>query len=244
MLNMQGIGFSYGGDTGVIQDLNLNVQQGELVAIVGPSGCGKSTILRLVAGLLKPTSGEVSWDQSGGPQIGFVFQDAALMPWKTVLENVALPVKLSRQRPDMCHLMAYLEQVGLGGFEERYPGTLSGGQKMRVSIARALSANPDFLLLDEPFGALDEILRFKLNDLLLHLKTSQGWSGLFVTHSLYEAAYMADRVLVMQNGTVVGMVLPELDRSLRPSEQRISKEFLAAIAQIGAFLEAEGGHDA
>lgn len=244
MLNMQGIGFSYGGDAGVIQDLNLNVQQGELVAIVGPSGCGKSTILRLVAGLLKPTSGEVSWDQSGGPQIGFVFQDAALMPWKTVLENVALPVKLSRQRPDMCHLMAYLEQVGLGGFEERYPGTLSGGQKMRVSIARALSANPDFLLLDEPFGALDEILRFKLNDLLLHLKTSQGWSGLFVTHSLYEAAYMADRVLVMQNGTVVGMVLPELDRSLRPSEQRISKEFLAAIAQIGAFLEAEGGHDA
>jgi NitT/TauT family transport system ATP-binding protein len=183
---------------------DLTVRPGEFVALVGPSGCGKSTALRLVAGLTEPSSGTLqiaprSARSGSGHAIGVVFQEPTLMPWSSVRGNVGLPLKLGHvPRAEIeQRVMAVLAQVGLRDFAGAMPRELSGGMKMRAALARALVTDPDILLLDEPFAALDEITRFRLNNDLLMLWRELGKTVIFVTHSVYESVYLAQRVLVM-----------------------------------------------
>lgn len=183
-----------------LENLNLTVNRSEFISFVGPSGCGKSTLLRMIAGLSNVSSGTLDWyDTSDRQNLAFVFQEPALMPWSTVRDNVKLPLKLARipQKEAEKTVDRTLQLVGLENFKRAYPRQLSGGMKMRVSIARALSTNPTMLLLDEPFGALDDITRNKLNDDLLELWSQQRWTVLFVTHNIYEAVYLSTRVIIM-----------------------------------------------
>ena len=179
-----------------LRDLNLEIGRGQFVSIVGPSGCGKSTFLRLVAGLDEPTSGELRVEGHDPLGLAFVFQDATLLPWRSVAHNITLPLELRREAADE-RVAQTLELVGLTDFAAAYPAQLSGGMRMRVSIARALVTRPQILLLDEPFGALDEITRQRLNEELLRLWQEDRWTGLFVTHNVSEAVFLSQRVLVM-----------------------------------------------
>jgi len=193
-------------ESGVIAlgPFDLRVTSGEFVSLLGPSGCGKSTALRLIAGLTTPTTGSVAVAPRGdtalsGHRIGYVFQEPTLMPWTSVRDNVALPLKLAgvaaaEARPRIEEALA---QVGLAEFADRYPRELSGGMKMRASLARALVTRPEILLMDEPFAALDEITRFRLNDDLLSLWRSLRMTVIFVTHSVFESVYLSQRALVM-----------------------------------------------
>lgn len=190
----------YSNGTVALQDMNLTMGEGEFVSLVGPSGCGKSTVLRLIAGLGKMSSGSIKLsEEEHKPELAFVFQEAALMPWTTVLENVRLPLKLAGvpKRKSRIVVQEAINLVGLTGFENSYPRELSGGMKMRVSIARALVTQPTIMLMDEPFGALDEMTRSKLNSDLLHLWQQKHWTVVFVTHNIYEAVYLSNRVIVM-----------------------------------------------
>jgi NitT/TauT family transport system ATP-binding protein len=193
-------------DTGVsaLGPLDLDVKRGEFVSLLGPSGCGKSTALRLIARLAAPSSGTVSVSSSAGRSraghsIGFVFQEPTLMPWASVRDNVRLPLKLAHAQPAEAEQRVgeALAQVGLAEFAEAYPRELSGGMKMRVSLARALVTDPDILLMDEPFAALDEITRFRLNNDLLDLWRNLHKTVIFVTHSVFESVYLSQRVVVM-----------------------------------------------
>ena len=191
-------------DTGVaaLGPLDLDVPRGEFVSLLGPSGCGKSTALRLIAGLAAPTSGTIGVSSRNGVarnSIGFVFQEPTLMPWTSVRENVRLPLKLAHasKAEANARVEAALTQVGLAEFAGAYPRELSGGMKMRVSLARALVTDPDILLMDEPFAALDEITRFRLNNDLLALWRDLRKTVIFVTHSVFESVYLSQRVIVM-----------------------------------------------
>jgi NitT/TauT family transport system ATP-binding protein len=197
-------------DSGVMAlgPLDLDVIRGEFVSLLGPSGCGKSTALRLIAGLNAPTSGTVQVAGRAGKaragdtrdhSIGFVFQEPTLMPWTSVRENVRLPLKLAHASAGeaSARIDAALKQVGLADFADAFPRELSGGMKMRVSLARALVTDPDILLMDEPFAALDEITRFRLNNDLLALWRDLGKTIIFVTHSVFESVYLSQRVIVM-----------------------------------------------
>ena len=179
-----------------LHNLNLAIGRGQFVSIVGPSGCGKSTFLRLVAGLDAPTSGELRVEGHDPLGLAFVFQDATLLPWRSVAHNITLPLELRREDADE-RVAQTLALVGLTDFAAAYPAQLSGGMRMRVSIARALVTRPQILLLDEPFGALDEITRQRLNEELLRLWQEDRWTGLFVTHNVSEAVFLSQRVLVM-----------------------------------------------
>jgi NitT/TauT family transport system ATP-binding protein len=177
---------------------SLDIEAGEFLSVLGPSGCGKSTLLRLIAGLAEPSAGTIEWPQ-GRPDLGFVFQEPTLMPWTTALANVALPLKLrglARSEREARAAEA-LAGVGLKGFEKSYPRELSGGMKMRVSIARALVTGPRLLLMDEPFAALDEITRRKLNTDLLELWQRTRFTAVFVTHSVFESVFLSQRIVVM-----------------------------------------------
>ena len=185
-----------------LRHLDLDVGEGEFLSLLGPSGCGKSTVLRLVAGLGEVSGGRIEWPNGNGRargDIGFVFQDPTLMPWATVSANVLLPLKLRGVPADEGEARAReaIGLVGLDGFERAYPRQLSGGMKMRVSIARALVTRPRLLLMDEPFASLDEITRFKLDNDLLQLWARQRWTVVFVTHSVYESVYLSTRIAVM-----------------------------------------------
>jgi NitT/TauT family transport system ATP-binding protein len=193
-------------DSGVtaLGPLDLDVRKGEFVSLLGPSGCGKSTALRLIAGLSAPTFGSVgvahrSGEARGAHGIGFVFQEPTLMPWTSVRENVRLPLKLAHAPAAEAdgRVDAALKQVGLAEFADAYPRELSGGMKMRASLARALVTDPDILLMDEPFAALDEITRFRLNNDLLALWRNLRKTVIFVTHSVFESVYLSQRVVVM-----------------------------------------------
>ena len=201
----------YANGTVALQNLNLSVKEGEFVTLVGPSGCGKSTVLRLIAGLGEATEGSIEWQKTRNPELAFVFQEAALMPWATVFENINLPLQLSKIPPRQARIKCSeaIKLVNLEGFENAYPRELSGGMKMRVSIARALVNQPDFMLMDEPFGALDEMTRTKLNSDLLNLWQQQGWTVVFVTHNIYEAVFLSNRVVFMASSP--GRVLGEVD---------------------------------
>jgi NitT/TauT family transport system ATP-binding protein len=190
----------YSNGTVALQDMNLTIGEAEFISLVGPSGCGKSTALRLIAGLGKMNSGSIQLgDAHQKPELAFVFQEAALMPWANVVENIRLPLKLAGvpKRESRAAVQEAINLVGLNGFERSYPRELSGGMKMRVSIARALVTKPNIMLMDEPFGALDEMTRSKLNTDLLNLWQEKRWTVVFVTHNIYEAVYLSNRVIVM-----------------------------------------------
>jgi NitT/TauT family transport system ATP-binding protein len=204
---MRSVSKTFSSGTLALTDMSLSVEPGEFVSLLGPSGCGKSTALRIVAGLGGVSSGDIDWPSSiinsrGLPDgdISFVFQEPTLMPWQTVFGNVYLPLRL-RGMPKAAAtplIREALKTVGLADFEKAYPRELSGGMKMRVSIARALVTRPKLLLMDEPFAALDEITRQKLNDDVLKLWASRGIAVIFVTHSVFEASYLSTRVVVMK----------------------------------------------
>jgi NitT/TauT family transport system ATP-binding protein len=198
MITLTGVGKRFASGTEALRDLSFTLAEGEFVSLLGPSGCGKSTALRIAAGLLAPDAGRVRY-AGEKPEIGFVFQEPTLMPWADTLTNARLPLDLKRMpRGDAePRAAAALARVGLKGFERAYPRELSGGMKMRVSLARALVAQPKLLLLDEPFAALDEITRNSLGDDLLRLWKEDGLTVLFVTHSVSESSYLSQRVLVM-----------------------------------------------
>jgi NitT/TauT family transport system ATP-binding protein len=202
LLQVDGLGRRHTNGVSALEALSFEVAAGELLGIVGPSGCGKSTALRIVAGLDRPTAGLIRWAGGTAPSIGFVFQDPALLPWASAADNVYLPLRLRGVgRRDAARLIdEALASVGLSAWADALPRELSGGMRMRVSIARALVTRPALLLMDEPFAALDEISRGRLNDDLLALATDQRLSVVFVTHSVYEAVYLCHRVLVMTPG--------------------------------------------
>jgi NitT/TauT family transport system ATP-binding protein len=195
IVTLRGVEKNFSNGIRALDGLNLDVCEGEFVSLLGPSGCGKSTALRIIAGLSAPSAGVVEW-QSGAAQIGFVFQEPTLMPWADVSANVGLPFRLAGQ-DDRGAVVQALERVGLGGFSRSYPRELSGGMKMRVSIARALVTRPQLLLMDEPFAALDEITRFRLNNDLLAVWQDLRRTVIFVTHSVFESVYLSQRIVVM-----------------------------------------------
>ncbi len=203
-VNLRGVTKRYDSGVDALGPLDLAVQRGEFVSLLGPSGCGKSTALRLIAGLNAPTSGTVrvahrSNETPGQHSIGFVFQEPTLMPWASVRDNVRLPLKLGHMPVAEAdtRIGEALAQVGLAEFADAFPRELSGGMKMRVSLARALVTDPDILLMDEPFAALDEITRFRLNNDLLTLWRNLRKTVIFVTHSVFESVYLSQRVIVM-----------------------------------------------
>jgi NitT/TauT family transport system ATP-binding protein len=200
LVALRGVDKVYSNGVQALKGLDLAIREGEFVSLLGPSGCGKSTVLRLIAGLGDKSGGAIEWS-SVQHEIGFVFQDPTLMPWATVFGNIYLPLRVRGMARAAAapRIERAMEQVGLAGFGAAYPRELSGGMRMRVSIARALVAEPKILLMDEPFAALDEITRFKLNDDLLALWSSQRWTVVFVTHSVFESVYLSTRVLVMSS---------------------------------------------
>ena len=206
VVELRGVTKRYSNGTLAVTGVDLDLRAGEFVSLLGPSGCGKTTVLRMIAGLGEVSAGRIDWptsahDWRGQPlrDVGFVFQEATLMPWATALDNVMLPLRLKRvpAREATRRAEAALVAVGLGSFERAYPRELSGGMKMRVSIARALVTEPKVLLMDEPFAALDEITRHRLNDDLLGLWWQNRFTGVFVTHSVFESVYLSQRIVVM-----------------------------------------------
>ena len=233
-------------DTVVALDhVSLELRQGEFVALIGPSGCGKSTLLRMLADVTAPTEGSIT---IGGrtPEatrkshsIGFVFQDPTLLPWRSVLDNVRLPIQIARGRGSRGAATPeeLVELVGLSGFESAKPAQLSGGMRQRVAIARALALTPELLLMDEPFGALDEITRERLNDELLQLFLRQRFAALFITHSIAEAVFLSTRVLVMSNrpGEIVGDFAVPFPYPRSP-ELRFDPEFAQLCGDVSLSL--------
>jgi NitT/TauT family transport system ATP-binding protein len=204
IVSLRGVGKTFPNGVVALRDATFSVREHEFVSLLGPSGCGKSTALRIIAGLLEPTAGDVIWRDGNVPdgskgEIGFVFQEPTLMPWANVAGNVLLPLKLAGigRAAATPRIREALARVGLEAFAEAYPRELSGGMKMRVSIARALVTNPRLLLMDEPFAALDEITRFKLNNDLLSLWAAMRQTAIFVTHSVFESVYLSSRIIVM-----------------------------------------------
>jgi NitT/TauT family transport system ATP-binding protein len=238
LVSLHGVSKTFDSGTQAIAVLDLEVREGEFLSLVGPSGCGKSTALRIIADLIAPTTGGVAWP-GGKPEIGFVFQEPTLMPWRTVFGNAQLPLQLKgiARAEAEARSRSALARVGLGDFEKAYPRELSGGMKMRVSIARAIAAKPKLLLMDEPFAALDELTRQSLNDDLLKLAREDGITVIFVTHSVYESAYLSDRVVVMTPRP--GRVTADIAIA-QPAERsagyRLTPQFTDAAGKISAAL--------
>jgi NitT/TauT family transport system ATP-binding protein len=200
LLQLQQVAKVFNGGVTALHDMSLAVHEGDFISLLGPSGCGKSTALRLIAGLSTPTAGRITWEGGkGAGDLAVVFQEPTLMPWATVAENVFLPFRLRGQSRAAVKdkIAEALSLVGLSKFSDTYPRQLSGGMKMRVSIARALVTNPRLILMDEPFAALDEITRHKLNTDLLALRERIGCTVIFVTHSVFESVFLSDRIVVM-----------------------------------------------
>lgn len=240
------VGKVYGNGTVALEDISFDVRDGQFVSLVGPSGCGKSTLLRMVAGLGPITSGQILVEglpptkarQEKG-DTAFVFQDANLMPWRTAIGNVELPLELRGESKSSRReaAAAALETVGLGDAMKSYPRELSGGMRMRVSLARALAARPRLLLMDEPFGALDEITRQRLNAELLRLCAMANWTVVFVTHNVFEAVYLSTRILVMsaRPGRIIAEVPVPLPHPRVP-EIRTDPEYTRIVREVVTLL--------
>ena len=229
---------SYASGVAALGPLDLDIRAGEFLSLVGPSGCGKSTALRVIAGLLQPSAGAVEWPQ-GEPRIGFVFQDPTLMPWAAARDNARLPLDLAgvARAEANNRAEAALVRVGLTDFATTYPRALSGGMRMRVSIARALVAEPQLLLMDEPFAALDELSRESLNEDLLKLWRADGLTIVFVTHSVYESAFLSTRAVVMTpRPGRIARVLEFASPQTRDHAWRLTPEFAGAAGQISRAL--------
>jgi NitT/TauT family transport system ATP-binding protein len=243
-VDLRGVVKAYDSGLAALGPLDLKVRHGEFVSLLGPSGCGKSTALRLIAGLSAPTSGTVQVSRpamavSGSHPVGFVFQEPTLMPWTTVRENVRLPLKLAHvaSSASKARVEEALARVGLAEFADSYPHELSGGMKMRVSLARALVTEPEILLMDEPFAALDEITRFRLNNDLLTLWRSLRKTVIFVTHSVFESVYLSERVLVMTSrpGRIAAEIGIEATEP-RGEEFRTSAEYASYCREVSNLL--------
>ena len=249
LVRLRGVSKVFANGVQALADVSLEVRTAEFLSVLGPSGCGKSTLLRLISGLATPSGGTIEWPGGGRTardhELGFVFQEPTLLPWATALANVMLPLKLHGMAKSESEGRAVeaLRQVGLGGFEQAYPRELSGGMKMRVSIARALVTAPRLLLMDEPFAALDEITRHRLNADLLALWERQRFTVVFVTHSVFESVFLSQRIAVM--AARPGRVLSELviDAAYpRADSFRTSAEYAAvcrlASARLGEAMAA------
>src|SRR5882762_3367184 len=243
-VSLRGVTKVYDSGVMALGPLDLDVRKGEFVSLLGPSGCGKSTALRLIAGLSAPTSGTVGISRPAdrahpGHSIGFVFQEPTLMPWTSVRENVRLPLKLTHAPAAEANarVAEALMQVGLTEFADAYPRELSGGMKMRVSLARALVTDPDILLMDEPFAALDEITRFRLNNDLLALWRSLHKTVIFVTHSVFESVYLSQRVIVMTSRPGrIGAEFRIKTAEPRGEEFRTSVEYAGFCREVSSAL--------
>ena len=245
MIEFTGLTKRYGSGQTILDSMNLSISKGEFVTLIGPSGCGKSTALKLIAGLAVPTAGTITVDgmtpKNAREIVSFIFQDATLLPWRTVQQNVGLGLELegveSNRRKEKTSQL--LELVGLQHMADAYPRELSGGMKMRVSIARALATSPKLLLMDEPFAALDEMSRDRLNEELLRLRTEQKWTAVFVTHSVAEAVFLSTRIVVLaSNPGRIHAVLP-IDLALpRTAALRDTPEFEARVLQVSHALRA------
>lgn len=233
LVQADGVSLLVPGGQVILRDVTLHVRGGEFVAIVGPSGCGKTTLLRILAGLIAPTSGT----RSAPNDIAYVFQEPVLLEWRTVWENVRLPLELAgvAQSEQRDRIAETLELVALVGDARKYPRELSGGMRMRVSLARALVTRPRLLLFDEPFAALDDLLRQQLNEELLRLREQYRWAAVFVTHNLAEAVFLSQRVVVMTAGSIANVVEIPLqyprDRLLRADPQ-----YVRLVEQVFASL--------
>jgi NitT/TauT family transport system ATP-binding protein len=241
LLALAGVSKIFSNGVRALDHVDLDLGQGEFLSLLGPSGCGKSTVLRIMAGLLAPTTGQIAWQEGGlgRRDVGFVFQEPTLMPWASVFDNVWLPLRLrgitrSKAAPLVTEM---LERVHLTGFEGAMPRELSGGMKMRVSIARALVTRPRLLLMDEPFAALDEITRFRLNDDLLELWQASRFTIVFVTHSVFESVFLSQRIVVMaaRPGRVHGEVSIEQPYP-RGETFRTTAEYAALCRRASAVL--------
>jgi NitT/TauT family transport system ATP-binding protein len=221
ILNTDSINVVYQESLIALQNVSLDIPAAKLTAILGPSGCGKTTLLKVIAGLIKPTSGSVKVRgkeiEGPGPDRALVFQDFALLPWATVLQNVGFGLRArgvpKKEREETS--LHYIKEVGLLGFEDKYPHQLSGGMRQRTGLARALTINSDILLMDEPFSAVDEQMRRKLQEDLLNLLKVENKTVIFVTHSIEEAVYLADQVIILSGrpGSVAEIVYPKIDRT-------------------------------
>ncbi len=239
LLSIEHVGRRFGNGTEALRDVSLDVAPGDFVALLGPSGCGKSSLLRLVAGLDRPDAGRLIW-AGGAPgpgEIGFVFQDATLLPWATSRENVWLPLRLRGvPRSEAADLVeAALARVSLEGFGQARPAELSGGMRMRVAIARALVSRPKVLLMDEPFAALDEFTRHRLQEDLQAMWRELGCTVVFVTHSIYEAAFLARRIVCLspRPGRVAQVFHSELPAA---AATRLTPGYAALVAQVSEAL--------
>jgi NitT/TauT family transport system ATP-binding protein len=241
LVSIRGVTKQFANGTLAIRGVDLDISDGEFVSLIGPSGCGKSTLLRIIADLTAPSTGTIDWepsarDSQAGPPIGFVFQDATLMPWANTMRNVMLPLTLAgmAKAEAAAKSAEMLSLVGLKGFEKSYPRELSGGMRMRVSIARALVTRPKILLMDEPFAALDEITRHRLNDDLLTLWQLHRFTAVFVTHSVFESVYLSQRIVVMaaRPGRIIAD-LPNQAAYPRDAQFRTSSEY-AQLCRVGS----------
>ncbi len=247
MINLDHVFFRYDGNVGrgpvpVVNDVSLRIEPGEFTCVVGLSGCGKTTLLRLIAGLLQPTSGEILVNAlepalaRRQKTFGFVFQDPVLFPWRTVQENIALPFEISRIPTDHNRIRQFVDLVELTGYEKFYPKELSGGMRSRVAIARAMIYEPKILLMDEPFGDLDEVTRHKLHRALVRVWMQVRCTVIFVTHSVEEAAFLGDRVVVMKrsNPSISNIVKVDFTNKdfkcfREPRFQALREEVLASL---------------
>ncbi len=254
LLRLDAIGKTFASGTVALTGVDLTIRPGEFVSLLGPSGCGKSTLLKLIAGLAAPSSGTIDWPQSSytaegraEPALSFVFQEPTLLPWRTAAQNVHLPLLLAGVERKVAaeRVREALALVGLSAFADLHPRQLSGGMKMRVSIARALATRPSILLMDEPFAALDEITRNRLNDDLLALFDRQKLTVIFVTHSVYESVYLSTRILVMsaRPGRVTADIAIEAGYP-RTEEFRTSAGYNERCRFVSAALRNAMGPDA
>jgi NitT/TauT family transport system ATP-binding protein len=237
LLRLAGIGKIFRNGVIALDDIELELAEGAFLSLLGPSGCGKSTLLRIIAGLAEPSSGTRQWlaGAAKSGDIAFVFQEPTLLPWATVADNIFLPLRLAGERCGAAapRIAQAIAAVGLDGFAAAYPRELSGGMKMRVSIARALVTRPRLLLLDEPFAALDEITRLKLNEDLLRLWQEHRWTVVFVTHSVFESVFLSQRVMVMSRrpGRVAAEVTIDIPYP-RSSDLRMTAEYGALCRAV------------
>jgi NitT/TauT family transport system ATP-binding protein len=245
IVEVKGIGKTYEGGVEALRDVALALPRGQLSTLLGPSGCGKTTLLKIIAGLIPPDAGEV-WVkgrkvQGPGPERAFVFQDFALLPWASVLRNVAFGLELRGVPRDERHEIArrHIAEVGLAGFEGSYPNQLSGGMKQRVGLARALTVDADIILMDEPFSSVDEQTRRKFQEDLLDLLRHKQKTVIFVTHSIEEAAYLSDQIVLLspRPGTVSRLIRPGIERSKGPDEIRRDQRYLDAVDEIWQILK-------
>jgi NitT/TauT family transport system ATP-binding protein len=242
MLTIENVGRRFPNGVEALRDVSLLLQDGDFMALLGPSGCGKSTLLRLIAGLDRPDGGTLRWAAGAPPgsgEIGYVFQDATLLPWATAEDNVWLPLRLLGVTREAARndIAAVLSRVGLNGFETVRPAQLSGGMRMRVSIARALVTRPRLLLMDEPFAALDEFTRHRLQEDLVALWRDIACTVVFVTHSIYEAAFLARRIVLMtpRPGRIGQEIASDLPQT---ADTRLDPAYAALVAAVSHSMTA------